>query len=43
VTQTKWPPAKPERSHLEAAVAYYATLGVKVERVMTDNGSCYLS
>jgi transposase InsO family protein len=28
---------------LEAAVAYYATLGVKVERVMTDNGSCYLS
>jgi transposase InsO family protein len=28
---------------LEAAVAYYASLGVKVERVMTDNGSCYLS
>ena len=28
---------------LEAAVAYYTTLGVKVERVMTDNGSCYLS
>jgi transposase InsO family protein len=26
---------------LKAAVAYYATLGVKVERVMTDNGSCY--
>ena len=24
-------------------MAYYATLGVKVERVMTDNGSCYLS
>jgi hypothetical protein len=23
---------------LEAAVAYYASLGVKVERVMTDNG-----
>jgi transposase InsO family protein len=30
-------------SFLEAAVAYYATLGIKVERVMTDNGSCYLS
>ena len=28
---------------LEAAVAYYASLAVKVERVMTDNGSCYLS
>lgn len=28
---------------LEAAVAYYASLGVKVERVMTDNGSCYRS
>ena len=28
---------------LEAAVAYYASLGVKVERVVTDNGSCYLS
>ncbi len=28
---------------LEAAAAYYASLGVKVERVMTDNGSCYLS
>jgi transposase InsO family protein len=26
---------------LKAAVAYYAGLGVKVERVMTDNGSCY--
>jgi transposase InsO family protein len=25
---------------LKAAVAYYATLGVTVERVMTDNGSC---
>ena len=24
---------------LKAAVAYYASLGVKVERVMTDNGS----
>jgi transposase InsO family protein len=28
---------------LEAAVAYYASLGIKVQRVMTDNGSCYLS
>jgi transposase InsO family protein len=28
---------------LEAAVAYYASLGVRVERVMTDNGSCYRS
>jgi transposase InsO family protein len=26
---------------LKAAVAYYATLGVTVSRVMTDNGSCY--
>ncbi len=28
---------------LRAAVAYYASLGVKVSRVMTDNGSCYKS
>jgi transposase InsO family protein len=28
---------------LEAAVAYFARLGVRVERVMTDNGSCYRS
>jgi len=28
---------------LKAAIAYYASLGVKVERVMTDNGSCYNS
>jgi transposase InsO family protein len=28
---------------LKAAVAYYASLGVKVERVMSDNGSCYRS
>jgi transposase InsO family protein len=28
---------------LKAAVAYYARLGVTVERVMTDNGSCYRS
>ena len=28
---------------LEATVAYFARLGVRVERVMTDNGSCYRS
>ncbi len=28
---------------LKAAFAYYASLGVKVARVMTDNGSCYKS
>ena len=28
---------------LKEAVAYYDRLGVKVERVMTDNGSCYKS
>jgi transposase InsO family protein len=28
---------------LIAAVAYYASLGVTVRRVMTDNGSCYRS
>ncbi|HEX3945799.1 MAG TPA: IS481 family transposase [Rhizomicrobium sp.] len=28
---------------LRAAVAYYEGLGIKVERVMTDNGSCYRS
>jgi transposase InsO family protein len=28
---------------LEAALAYYITLGIRVERVMTDNGSCYRS
>jgi transposase InsO family protein len=28
---------------LHASVAYYASLGVKVTRVMTDNGSCYRS
>jgi transposase InsO family protein len=28
---------------LVATVAYYKTLGVSVERVMTDNGSCYRS
>jgi transposase InsO family protein len=28
---------------LEAAIAYLGKLGVQVERVMTDNGSCYRS
>ena len=28
---------------LAAAVAYYQSLGITVERVMTDNGSCYWS
>jgi len=28
---------------LKAAVAYYASLGITVERIMTDNGSCYRS
>src|ERR1700751_2100869 len=28
---------------LEVAVAYYANLGIRIERVMTDNGSCYRS
>src|SRR5690606_36668759 len=26
---------------LKAAIAYYASLGISVTRVMTDNGSCY--
>jgi transposase InsO family protein len=26
---------------LKAAIAYYASLGITVERIMTDNGSCY--
>jgi transposase InsO family protein len=26
---------------LNAAVAYYESLGVKIPRVMTDNGGCY--
>jgi transposase InsO family protein len=28
---------------LKAALAYYEGLGIKIERVMTDNGSCYKS
>ena len=30
-------------AHLKAAVKWYASMGVKVVRVMTDNGSCYKS
>lgn len=30
-------------AHLKAAVVWYASMGVKVARVMTDNGSCYKS
>ena len=33
----------PAVAFLKAAIAYYASLGVTVERVMTDNGSCYRS
>jgi transposase InsO family protein len=37
-----------ERQHcavafLKAAVTYYASLGIAIERVMTDNGACYRS
>ena len=28
---------------LKAAIAYYRRLGVTIQRVMTDNGSCYIS
>jgi transposase InsO family protein len=28
---------------LKAAIAYYTSLGITVERVMTDNGACYKS
>lgn len=34
---------EPAVEHLRAALAYYRKLGIKVERVMTDNGSCYKS
>ena len=39
------PDEKQERAvaFLNAAVAYYESLGVKVSRVMTDNGPCYIS
>ncbi|MEW5425281.1 IS481 family transposase, partial [Amorphus sp. 3PC139-8] len=30
-------------AHLKASVAWYTGLGVKVRRVMTDNGPCYTS
>lgn len=30
-------------AHLYAAVAYYAGLGVTIQRVLTDNGPCYRS
>ena len=30
-------------AHLRAAVRWYESLGVRVRRVMTDNGSCYRS
>lgn len=30
-------------AHLKAAVAWYAGMGIRVSRVMTDNGSCYKS
>jgi len=30
-------------AHLKATVIWYKTLGVHVERVMTDNGACYKS
>jgi transposase InsO family protein len=39
-------PSEKKRSatdFLKAALAYYDSLGVKVERVMSDNGSCYKS
>ena len=39
-------PSEKKRSaiaFLKAALAYYESLGIKVERVMTDNGSCYKS
>jgi hypothetical protein len=34
---------KESAAFLERALAWFARLGVTVERVMTDNGSCYLS
>jgi len=39
-------PSEKKRSaimFLKAALAYYESLGIKVERVMTDNGACYKS
>ena len=40
------PPGSPSASavaFLRAAVGYYASLGMTIQRVMTDNGSCYRS
>ncbi len=34
---------EPAVEHLIAAVAYYRRLGIRTERVMTDNGPCYKS
>ncbi len=34
---------EPAVEHLRDAVAYYRRLGIKVQRVMTDNGPCYQS
>ena len=38
-----WPDEKAgsATAFLQAALAYYASLGITVARVMTDNGSCY--
>jgi transposase InsO family protein len=39
-------PSEKKRSAImfsNAALAYYESLGIKVERVMTDNGACYKS
>ncbi|MGB8636438.1 MAG: IS481 family transposase [Rhodanobacteraceae bacterium] len=30
-------------AHLKASVAYYATLGIRIRRLLTDNGPCYRS
>jgi transposase InsO family protein len=40
-----WPDEKRESAIecLEAAASYYSSLGFKLKRVMTDNGSCYRS
>ena len=35
--------ARSATAFLKASIAYYESLGVKVARVMTDNGSCYKS
>ena len=38
-----WPISARRVQFLEAAVGHFAKLGVRIERVMTDNGSCYQS